>query len=148
MALTVIIISASYTQTIHEFPTGGGGYLVATKLLGKHTGLLSGCVLIVDYVLTIAISIASGAEAIFSFLLVSWFSFKLYLCLAVIVLMIAMNLRGVKESVLVLLPIFLPFVVRHAVLVIYAFLSRTAQLPAIARDAIEQVHEGFNTLGP
>ena len=86
--------------------------------------------------------------AIFSFLLVSWFSFKLYLCLAVIVLMIAMNLRGVKESVLVLLPIFLPFVVRHAVLVIYAFLSRTAQLPAIARDAIEQVHEGFNTLGP
>src|SRR5229473_8426620 len=68
MALTVFIISASYAQTIDEFPTGGGGYTVATKLLGARAGLVSGCALIVDYVLTISISIASGADAIFSFL--------------------------------------------------------------------------------
>ncbi|HEV2169722.1 MAG TPA: hypothetical protein VGR40_02180, partial [Candidatus Binatus sp.] len=61
MALTVFIISASYSQTIDLFPTGGGGYLVATKLLGKYFGLVSGSALVVDYVLTIAISIASGA---------------------------------------------------------------------------------------
>src|SRR3989442_15902519 len=72
MALTVFIISASYAQTIDQFPTGGGGYLVATKLLGEYPGLVSGCALIVDYVLTIAISIASGADAIFSFLPVAW----------------------------------------------------------------------------
>src|SRR6266851_3659556 len=72
MALTVFIISASYSQTIDAFPTGGGGYLVATKLLGTYPGLVSGCALIVDYVLTIAISIASGADAIFSFLPVAW----------------------------------------------------------------------------
>src|SRR5271170_856499 len=71
MALTVFIISASYSQTIDLFPTGGG-YLVATKLLGKYFGLVSGSALVVDYVLTIAISIASGADAIFSFLPVSW----------------------------------------------------------------------------
>ena len=65
MALTVFVISASYSQTIDEFPSGGGGYLVATKLLGRHAGLVSGCALIVDYVLTISISIASGADAIF-----------------------------------------------------------------------------------
>src|SRR5580700_7218938 len=68
MALTVFIISASYSQTIDQFPTGGGGYVVATRLLGKYPGLISGCALIVDYVLTISISIASGADAIFSFL--------------------------------------------------------------------------------
>src|SRR5713226_1728072 len=56
MALTVFVISASYSQTIDEFPTGGGGYLVATKLLGAQAGLVSGCALIVDYVLTISIS--------------------------------------------------------------------------------------------
>src|SRR5882672_10942572 len=66
MALTVFIISASYAQTIDQFPTGGGGDLVATKLLGEYPGRVSGCALIVDYVLTIAISIASGADAIFS----------------------------------------------------------------------------------
>src|SRR5207237_3579076 len=68
MALTVFIISASYSQIIELFPTGGGGYLVATKLLGPLPGVVSGCALVVDYVLTIAISIASGADAIFSFL--------------------------------------------------------------------------------
>jgi amino acid transporter len=75
-ALTVFVISASYSQTIDEFPSGGGGYVVATKLLGRYPGLVSGCALIVDYVLTISISIASGADAIFSFLPAEWLPFK------------------------------------------------------------------------
>src|SRR5581483_8122285 len=67
-ALTVFVISASYSQTIDLFPTGGGGYLVATKLLGPYAGVTSVCALVIDYVLTISVSIASGADAIFSFL--------------------------------------------------------------------------------
>src|ERR1700726_1579704 len=126
MALTVFIISASYSQTIDQFPTGGGGYLVATKLLGKYPGLVSGCALIVDYVLTIAISIASGADAIFSFLPVQWLPYKFAVAIAVVVVMVAMNLRGVKESVLALVPIFLAFVALHAFLNIYAFMSRAS----------------------
>jgi amino acid transporter len=105
-ALTVFVISASYSQTIDEFPSGGGGYLVATKLLGRYFGLVSGCALIVDYVLTISISIASGADAIFSFLPSEWLPFRFWVTIAVVILMIGMNLRGVKESVLSLLPIF------------------------------------------
>src|SRR5579875_2988867 len=71
-ALTVFVISASYSQTIDQFPSGGGGYVVASKLLGPTPGLVSGCALVVDYVLTISISIASGADAIFSFLPTQW----------------------------------------------------------------------------
>src|SRR6188768_806033 len=67
-AVTVFIISASYSQIIELFPTGGGGYLVATKLLGSRAGLVSGSALVVDYMLTITISIASSADAMFSFL--------------------------------------------------------------------------------
>src|SRR5512143_3481162 len=59
MATTVFVISASYSQIIEQFPTGGGGYLVATQLLGAGAGLVSGCALVIDYVLTIAVSIAS-----------------------------------------------------------------------------------------
>src|SRR5208337_2774622 len=110
MALTVFIISASYSQTIDEFPTGGGGYLVASKLLGRYPGVISGSALVVDYVLTVSISIASGADAIFSFLPVHWYHYKLLFCLAIILLMVAMNLRGIKESVMALLPIFVAFV--------------------------------------
>src|SRR5512142_3065467 len=59
-AVTILIISASYSQIIELFPSGGGGYLVASKLLSPNLGMLSGCALLVDYVLTITISIASG----------------------------------------------------------------------------------------
>jgi amino acid transporter len=147
MALTVFIISASYSQTIDQFPTGGGGYIVATRLLGKYPGLVSGCALIVDYVLTVAISIASGADAIFSSLPTSWLAYKFWMAIAVVIMMVAMNLRGVKESVLALLPIFLAFVGLHTMLVAYAFLSDARQLPLVAHDAISQVHQGFSVLG-
>ena len=147
MALTVFVISASYSQTIDRFPAGGGGYLVATKLLGTYPGLVSGSALIVDYVLTIAISIASGADAIFSFMPVSWLPAKFYVAIAVVLVMVAMNLRGVKESVLALVPIFLAFVGLHLLLIVYAFLSRAGELPVIAFDAIKDARQGFDALG-
>jgi amino acid transporter len=146
-ALTVFIISASYAQTIDLFPSGGGGYLVATRLLGPYPGLVSGCALVIDYVLTISISIASGADAIFSFLPTHWHWLKFWLCLVMIVLMVGMNLRGVKESVLTLLPIFLAFVMMHAWLVGYGLLIKGPELPTITRGAIDQVHTGISTIG-
>ncbi len=112
-AITVFVIATSYSQTIDLFPTGGGGYLVATSLLGAYPGVVSGCALVVDYVLTVSISIASGADAIFSFLPISWLPWKLWMCALVVFLMVVMNLRGVKESVLSLLPIFIAFIIMH-----------------------------------
>src|SRR6516164_3201645 len=67
-AITVFVIAVAYNQVIELFPSGGGGYKVATRLLGPYVGLVSGSALIVDYVLTIAISIASGVDALFSLL--------------------------------------------------------------------------------
>lgn len=61
-AITVFVIAVAYNQVIELFPSGGGGYKVATRLLGEHAGLISGCALVVDYVLTIAISVASGVD--------------------------------------------------------------------------------------
>ena len=72
MALTVFIISYGYSRIIEQFPSGGGGYLVASKILGGRVGVVAGSALLVDYVLTITISIAAGADAIFSFLSTSW----------------------------------------------------------------------------
>src|SRR6184192_4315296 len=66
MAATVFIISYGYSRIIERFPSGGGGYVVATQLLSPVVGVVSGSALLVDYVLTITISLASGADAIFS----------------------------------------------------------------------------------
>ncbi len=78
MALTVFIISYGYSRIIEQFLSGGGGYVVASKLLGPRVGVVSGAALLVDYVPTITISIASGADAIFSFFLpIEWAPYKL-----------------------------------------------------------------------
>ena len=146
-AITVFVIAASYSQTIDLFPSGGGGYLVATTLLGPYPGLVSGAALVVDYVLTISISIASGADAIFSFLPTPWLRWKLLLCLFVVLMMIAMNLRGVKESVMTLLPIFLAFVLMHTWLIGYALLSRGAELPGIMHQAVAQAQGSAHIFG-
>src|SRR5512133_3363278 len=66
--VTVLVISVAYSQIIKRFPFGGGGYVVATELLGPRVGVVSGAALLVDYVLTISVSIASCGDAIFSFL--------------------------------------------------------------------------------
>ena len=112
-ALTVFIISYAYTQVIELFPNGGGGYRVATRLLGKYAGLVSGSALIVDYVLTISISIASGIDAIFSFLPQNFQGAKLILSIFFVAFLAILNLRGMKESIKFLLPIFLGFIFTH-----------------------------------
>src|SRR5512140_111814 len=73
---TILIISGSYAQIIEAFPSGGGGYIVASKLLGEKTGVVSGSALVIDYILTITISVAAGADAIFSFLPPPWLAYK------------------------------------------------------------------------
>src|SRR5512143_1942907 len=105
--LTILVIATSYSQIVELFPSGGGGYFVASKLLSPTVGMVSGCALLIDYVLTISISIASGADAVFSLLPAHVQFLKLSLALGAVVFMILLNLRGVKESILVLTPIFL-----------------------------------------
>jgi amino acid transporter len=118
VAITVFIISASYSQVVGLFPAGGGGYIVGTRLLGATPGVISGASLIMDYVLTIAISCAAGVAAIFSFLPPGWAPLRLPAVFLAVLCMIGLNLRGVKESIKVFLPIFMAFVLTHAALIV------------------------------
>ncbi len=144
---TVFIISSSYSQIIELFPHGGGGYLVASKLLSPVVGMVAGCSLLIDYVLTITLSISSGADAIFSFLPPGWHSFKLFTALAVLVLLIIINLRGVKESVLALTPIFGIFILTHVFAIAYIFITHGSNLSIVAKDASADLHNSVSELG-
>ena len=147
MVLTVFLIAASYSQIIELFPTGGGGYVVATKLLGRTPGIVSGCALVVDYVLTIAISVASGVDAIFSFLPHGWLLWKLPVEFLVVAGLTALNLRGVKESVKVLTPIFILFLVTHVVLILWGIFGRTPELPHLIGDTLGDTQRAAGELG-
>lgn len=130
-AITIFVISASYSQIVEAFPSGGGGYLVASKLLSPKLGMISGCALLIDYMLTITVSVASGADAVFSFLPSGWLPYRLVFASAVVVALIILNLRGIRESVIVLMPIFLIFVITHAFLILYALLTHAMNLPEV-----------------
>jgi len=145
--LTVVIISVAYSQIIAHFPLGGGGYIVASRLLGPGFGVVSGSALLVDYVLTIATSIASGADQVFSVLPHELQGMKLGVEAVVIGLLVVMNLRGVKESVSLLAPVFGLFVVTHIVLVFGGIGSHVAQIPVVAHGVRAGFGDGLATLG-
>ncbi|MFA6034357.1 MAG: APC family permease [Myxococcota bacterium] len=146
-AVTIFIISASYSQIIELFPTGGGGYLVASKLLSPKIGMISGCALIIDYVLTITLSIASGADALFSFLPQQWLPYRLAFAIGGLVVLILLNLRGVRESVIPLIPIFLTFVITHAFAIGYAVFTRIPELGTVVTKTVTDIQGTSTELG-
>ncbi len=145
--ITVLVISIAYSQIIKRFPFGGGGYIVATELLGPRWGVVSGSALLVDYVLTISVSIASGADQVFSVLPLGAARWKLLLEGAVIFVLILLNLRGVKESVTILAPIFGLFLLTHAVLLVGGIGMHVHQIPAVATGVQHGFQSGLSTLG-
>ena len=145
--VTVFLISTAYSQVIDLFPSGGGGYVVATRLLGPVPGLISGGALVVDYVLTITISVASGCDAIFSFLPHEWAPMKLPIATVMIALLTMLNLRGVKESVVVLMPIFLGFMISHVTLLGYGLLSRSHEIGPLVTGSIGDTQRAAAQLG-
>jgi len=144
---TIVVICASYRQIIELFPSGGGGYLVASKLLSPAAGVVSGSALLVDYVLTITISVASGADALFSVLPAAWQPCKLAFGCAGIGFLTLLNLRGVRESVMLFVPVFFIFVGTHAVAILIAIFSHAGDLPAVASQTVAQVSSAHAELG-
>jgi len=102
IGVLLVIVAISYRQTIHAYPSGGGAYIVAKENLGINAGLVAGASLLVDYVLTVAVSIAAGVAAITSMAQGTRYAWldnhKVFLCLLFIGFIAIANLRGVRES--------------------------------------------------
>ncbi|EON34351.1 MULTISPECIES: APC family permease [Gordonia] len=97
VAVVMTVVVASYRQNVHAYPSGGGDYEVATVNLGPNAGLTVGSALLVDYVLTVAVSVTSAAENIGSAIPFVG-EHKVWFCVGAIMLLAAVNLRGIKES--------------------------------------------------
>ena len=99
VAVLLTVVVTSYRQTIHAYPNGGGSYVVSRENLGSGAAMIAGASLLVDYILTVAVSISAGVAAIIS---IPQFrdleSQRVLVCLLLIAFITVMNLRGVKES--------------------------------------------------
>lgn len=142
--VTVLIISTCYSHIIEEFPSGGGGYLVASTLLGSRVGVISGSALLVDYVLTVTVSIAAAGDALFGLLPEEWQSAKLGVEIVAILSLITLNLRGIKESVTALLPIFIIFLVTHIALILGSISLHLGAANHVAHEIGSSVRSAAN----
>ncbi len=145
--LTIFIITASYSHIVELFPTGGGGYAVASKLLSPNIGMVAGCALLIDYILTITVSIASGTDAIFSLLPLEWHIYRVPFAIAVLILLMILNMRGVKESVLVLAPIFLMFIITHVFIIFYAIFTHIPEIGPVAAATTVEIKSCVSQIG-
>ena len=149
-AVTVFVISYAYTRVIEQFPHGGGGYVVATKLLGPQAGVVSGCALLVDYALTITTSVAAGGDAVFDLLpaaLRTNFDLKIAVEVVILGALLVMNLRGVKESVEAVMPVFMIFVLTHLVLIAVGIGAHAGRVAEVAHEVGGGLRQGWQTFG-
>jgi amino acid transporter len=146
-AVTVSVIAYAYSRIIEHFPHGGGGYVVATRTIGEKAGVISGSALLVDYMLTITVSIAACADALFSFLPLEYHKYKIPFAALALIGLIVMNLRGVKESVKMLAPIFITFIATHAILLGYGIFRHAFEIVPIVNGFHGQFQGDLSSIG-
>ncbi|AJE03563.1 APC family permease [Geobacter pickeringii] len=146
-ALTVFIISYAYSRIIEHFPHGGGGYIVATHMLGEKAGVVSGSALLVDYILTITVSVASCVDAVFSYLPTSIHHYKVPVACLLLVALIILNIRGVKESIALLAPIFIVFIATHLLMLLYGIFAHTERFVPLASEVHNNFGRDLSTIG-
>ena len=127
IAVLIAIVVSSYRQTIRAYPQGGGAYIVSKDNLGVPAGLIAGAALLIDYVLTVAVSVAAGVAALTS-AVPSLFPYRTWLCVVAVVGIAVTNLRGIRESgKLFAAPTYL-FIGSLGVLILYGGLGATFDL--------------------
>ena len=146
-AFTVFIIAYAYSRIIEHFPHGGGGYMVATHTISGQAGVIAGSALLVDYILTITVSLASCGDAIFSFLPLAFLPYKMPFVVGLIILLVVLNLRGVKESITFLTPIFVVFLITHILLIGYGLGTHIGEVGPVLDKYRGSVNSDLSTIG-
>src|SRR5712691_4085224 len=149
IAIVLGIVATSYRQTIHAYPSGGGAYIVAKENLGTYPGLVAAAALLVDYILTVSVSISAGVAAITSAAQGTSFAgldnHKVALCLILIFLIAVANLRGVRESGALFAGPTYAFLVCFLLMIVYGLIYYYMHPGTVApiNDAHLKLAEGY-----
>lgn len=150
ISLLLVIVAISYRQTIHAYPSGGGAFIVAKENLGTIPGLIAGASLLVDYVLTVSVSVAAGVEAITSATVGTRFAglheHRVLLCIFFIAFITVANLRGVREAGAMFAAPSYAFIVSFLFLIGYGLVRfyLNPALTAVANEADLKIAEGYH----
>ncbi|MFD1431280.1 APC family permease [Lacticaseibacillus yichunensis] len=142
--ILLLSLTLSYRQIIHAYPSGGGAYVVASQNLGQNAGLAAGGSLLIDYMLTVAVSTSAGAEAITS-AIPALYGHQVLISLVIIVILTAMNLRGMSESAsFLMIPVYL-FVITITAMIVWGLIQiATGAIPFKATAVVGSVVPGIS----
>jgi amino acid transporter len=139
IALLLTIVAISYYQTIEGYPSGGGSYVVARENLGTLPGLVAGAALLISYVLTAAVSLTAGVEAIASAFPIFW-PYRTLMAIIFLILITVLNLRGLRETGTIMsIPVYLFLFAFFSMLIyglIHAILDGPGSLDVVAPPAV------------
>ncbi|KAJ79019.1 APC family permease [Enterococcus faecalis] len=143
--ILLISLTLSYRQIIHAYPHGGGAYVVSSENLGRNAGLLAGGSLLVDYMLTVAVSVSAGAEAIIS-AIPALYGHQVAISIGIVILITLMNLRGLRESAsFLMLPVYSFIAIITLLIVVGLFKIVTGAQPLNATALPGAVVPGIST---
>ncbi len=142
IVVVLSIAAVSYYQTIHAYPSGGGSYIVARSNLGTLPGLIAGGALMIDYILTAAVSLTAGVDAVASAFPVIW-PYRVTIALILLALITLINMRGMRETgTLMSIPVYL-FLFTYLPMLIYGFFvlwrDGPGELVSVAPVAVQPV---------
>ncbi|SJZ92649.1 Amino acid transporter [Pilibacter termitis] len=146
LAVLVLLISLtlSYRQIIHAYPQGGGAYVVSSQNLGKNFGLIAGSSLLIDYMLTVAVSVSAGSEAITS-AIPELYGHQVAISVIIVLVLMLMNLRGLRESASFLMfPVYCFIGVTALLIVVGVVKILIGQAPFHATSAVGQAIPGVS----
>jgi amino acid transporter len=151
VALILVVVVVSYRQTIFAYPSGGGSYIVSRENLGARWAILAAASLLIDYILTVAVSITAGVEALIS-IDDGLVKYRVLICLLLIALMTVANLRGLKESGALFAPPVYLYIGMVVLLLIAAFIKHMNHKLGIVdtasqMDICKKVEEGITSAG-
>ena len=150
IGILLVIVAISYRQTIYAYPSGGGAFIVAKENLGTMPGLIAGASLLVDYILTVSVSVAAGVEAITSAMVGTRFaglhSHRVILCLFFILFITVANLRGVREAGALFAAPSYAFILSFLALIGYGLIRyyMDPSIVPVPNDADLKIAEGYH----
>ncbi len=150
VAILLVLVISSYRQTIFAYPNGGGSYIVSRENLGVGASLVAGASLLVDYILTVAVSISAGIAAVTS-AFAPLRPYRVQLCVAAVLVMMLANLRGTKESGRIFAPPVYLYVLSLAALIgwgLYQSIFGDLGPMPVNEEGLTQLAEHGGTIGP
>jgi amino acid transporter len=141
IAILMLIVAFSYFQTIHAYPNGGGAYIVAKENLGIWPGLTAAASLLIDYILTVAVSVSAGVAALTS-AFPGLEPLRIEIALVIVAFITTVNLRGVKESgTFFAIPTYAFIIGIMLLIAVGLFRVFTGDVPTITPEAVQQLEE-------